>query len=65
MYRLQGGSWTTGTPTYDPARDRWVLVWKIPETADLGLYDVKVVVQDPDGGRAVKKEFEEFEVTLR
>jgi hypothetical protein len=61
-YRVQGGSWVTVTPTYHVISDQWRFEWSIPLDAELGLYDVKVVVKDPDGGRAVKIEKGEFEI---
>ncbi len=59
-YRVQGGSWITGTPIYSLNKNTWRLIWDIPLDAELGLYDVKVVVKDLDGGRSVKIEKGEF-----
>jgi hypothetical protein len=61
-YRVEGGSWVTATPTYHVISDQWRFVWDISLDAELGLYDVKVVVKDLDGRKAVKIENREFEI---
>ena len=45
---------------YSFNKNRWRIVWDIPLDAELGLYDVKVVVKEIDGGKSVKIEKGEF-----
>jgi hypothetical protein len=61
-YRLQGGSWTTETATYRVDKNYWYIDWLIPIDATPGLYDVKVDVEDPDGGVNSSIETGEFNV---
>jgi len=61
-YRPQGGDWTTVGATYSAYWGYWYYDWVIPGDATLGLYDVKVDAEDPDGGFSSMTELGEFEV---
>ena len=49
-YRPQGGTWTSKTTFYNSIYNFWYYDWNIPGDAAPGLYDVKVDVEDLDGG---------------
>ncbi len=51
-YRPQGGNWTTPAASYNKTLDSWYANWVIPKDAGLGLYDVRVYVNDGTGGSA-------------
>ena len=62
-YRPQGGSWISGTPVIDhETSNYWYYNWDIPMDADLGLYDIKIDVEDPDGGTTTDTDTGEFQV---
>jgi hypothetical protein len=61
-YRPQGGEWTTEAATYNDVWDFWLVFWDIPEDAETGLYDIKVDVEDLDGGSVSSTELGEFSV---
>ena len=49
-YRPSLGSWTEVVAEFNSKWDYWYIDWTIPGGADLGMYDVKVDVDDGDGG---------------
>jgi hypothetical protein len=61
-YRRQAGSWTTVPASYNPGQDYWYVDWTISGDAQLGLYDVKVDVIDPNGGSASTTVLNQFNV---
>jgi len=61
-YMPQGGEWMPLSTTYYAAGDYWYYDWDIPMDAATGPYDLKVEVEDPDGGYATLTETDEFTV---
>jgi hypothetical protein len=61
-YRLQGGSWVSSAAFYNQGQGYWYVDWTIPGDAAIGLYDVRVVAGDPDGGSVMRVDAGKFRV---
>ncbi len=57
------GSWTTRTASYSSS-GHWYIDETLSISADLGLYDVRVDVTDPDAGVGTKTDTGEFTVIV-